>query len=196
MDAVTLKSGREAWIRPIAPGDGPALSAAYEQLSDETKYKRFLAVKPHLTGSDVRYLIDIDPERHVALVATTKDDPRDIIGVARFVIIPEDLETAEFAIVIGDPYQNDGLGSKLMERLAGEAQARGVKQFLGTMLADNVAAHRLTMSLAGELAHHRHLGPVDELVVDLDAPVPAVDLAAQPPAVDLAAQPPVVDLAA
>jgi GNAT superfamily N-acetyltransferase len=169
MDRVTLNSGREAWIRPIAPGDGPALRAAYDQLSDETKYKRFLAVKPHLTGSDLRYLINIDPERHVALVATTAGEPDNIIGVARFVIIADDPETAEFAIVIADPFQADGLGSALMARLAQEAQARGVKRFLGTMLADNVGVHKLTVSLAGELAHHRHMGPVDELVVDLAA---------------------------
>jgi GNAT superfamily N-acetyltransferase len=169
MDAVTLKSGRQVWIRPIAAGDGPALRAAYDQLSDETKYKRFLAVKPHLTGSDVRYLTQTDSSSHVALVATPPGAPDEILGVARFVIIPEDIETAEFAIVVGDPFQADRLGSALMTRLALEARARGVKRFLATMLADNVAAHRLTVSLAGELAQHRHLGPVDELVVELAA---------------------------
>src|SRR6266700_2870429 len=121
MDVVTLHSGRRVGIRPIAPDDGPALRAAYDQLSDETKYKRFLAAKPHLTGSDVRYLTNIDCERHVALVATPAANPGEILGVARFVIIPEDRETAEFAIVVGDPFQADGLGSALMERLAKEA---------------------------------------------------------------------------
>jgi GNAT superfamily N-acetyltransferase len=169
MEVATLRSGRDVRIRPIAPGDGPALTAAYDQLSDETKYKRFLAVKPHLTGSDVRYLTDLDSDRHVALVATPAGNRSEIIGVARFVILPEDPETAEFAIVVGDPFQADGLGSALMTRLAQEAQTRGVKRFLGTMLADNVAAHRLTVSLAGELAQQRHLGPVDELVVELAA---------------------------
>jgi hypothetical protein len=57
----------------------------------------------------------------------------------------------------------------MMERLAAAARQHGVIRFIGTMLADNVAAHKLTRSLAGELAHERHLGPVDELEVELAA---------------------------
>jgi GNAT superfamily N-acetyltransferase len=169
MDVVRLRSGREVEIRPIGPDDGAALRTAYARLSDETKYKRFLAAKPHLTGRDVRYLTQIDSDRHVALVATPAGRRDEILAVARFVILPEDPHTAEFAITVGDPFQGDGLGTALMERLARHATERGVRRFLATMLADNVAAHRLTRSLAGELAHARHLGPVDELVVDLAA---------------------------
>jgi RimJ/RimL family protein N-acetyltransferase len=169
VDAVTLTSGRRVEIRSIRPDDGPALRAAYDRLSDETKYKRFLAAKPHLTGSDIRYLTHTDCDHHVALVATPAEAPDQIVGVARFVVIPDDPQTAEFAITIGDPYQGEGLGRALMERLAKRATDLGVKRFLGTMLADNVAAHRLTRSLAGELAHHRSLGPVDELIVELAA---------------------------
>jgi GNAT superfamily N-acetyltransferase len=164
-----LHSGREVEIRPIAASDGPALQAAYDRLSDETKYKRFMAVKPHLSGSDVRYLTATDGDRHIAFVATPVGRPDVIVGVVRCVRLVQRPDTAEFAITIGDPYQGDGLGSAMMERLAAEARAHGVTRFIGTMLADNVAAHRLTRRLAGELAHQRHLGPVDELEVDLAA---------------------------
>jgi RimJ/RimL family protein N-acetyltransferase len=167
MDAVRLHDGTQVEIRPIAAGDGPALSAAYDRLSDETKYRRFMAVKPHLTGTDVRYLTRIDGSRHVALVATLAGRSDQIIAVARFVRLPNDPHTAEFAIVVGDPHQGKGLGSALMERLAATAVEQGVKRFIGTMLADNVPAHRLTNRLAGQLAHERHLGPVDELEVEL-----------------------------
>jgi RimJ/RimL family protein N-acetyltransferase len=169
MDVVSLHSGKKVEIRPLGAGDGPALRTAYDRLSDDTKYKRFLAAKPHLTGSDIRYLTHTDSDHHVALAATPAGKPDEIIGVARFVILPNDPRTAEFAITIGDPYQGDGLGSALMERLAKRATELGVKRFLATILADNVAAHRLTRALAGELAHQRHLGPVDELVVELAA---------------------------
>jgi GNAT superfamily N-acetyltransferase len=169
VDVVTLNSGRQVAIRPIAHGDGPALSAAYDRLSDETKYRRFMAVKPHLSGTDLRYLTNIDGARHVALLATEVDRPDEILGVARFVRLADDPETAEFAIVVGDPYQRDGMGAALMARLADAAVSCGVKRLLGTMLADNVAAHKLTRRLAGELAHERHFGPVDELEVELAA---------------------------
>jgi GNAT superfamily N-acetyltransferase len=167
MDVVALNSGREVEIRPIAIGDGPALIAAYEQLSDETKYKRFMAAKPHLSSRDVSYLTQIDGSNHIALVATTAGKSDEIVGVARFVRLPEDPSVAEFAIVVGDPFQSDGLGSALMKRLAFTAVAHGIKRLRGTMLADNVGAHKLTRRLAGELAQERRFGAVDELEVEL-----------------------------
>jgi GNAT superfamily N-acetyltransferase len=169
VETVRLKSGRTVAIRALACGDGPALNAAYERLSDETKYKRFMAAKPHLSRSDIAYLTRVDGNRHVALVATNPGDPDQIIGVARFVRLPEDPDAAEFAIVVGDPYQRDGLGSALMSRLAAAATDHGVKRLRGTMLADNIGAHKLTRRLAGELAHERRFGTVDELEVELPA---------------------------
>ena len=154
-------------IRPIEATDASALHQAYERLSDDTKYKRFMAAKPHLSRRDISYLTHIDGDNHVALVATPVGKPDQIIGVARFVRLPEDAHTAEFAIVIGDPYQGEGLGSELMSRLAEAATRHGIRRLRGTMLADNIGAHKLTRRLAGELAHERHFGTVDELEVEL-----------------------------
>jgi RimJ/RimL family protein N-acetyltransferase len=174
MDVVQLRSGRRVEIRPIRPGDGPALTASYEQLSEETKYRRFLAPKPHLSNRDVEYLTDIDGVDHCALVAVPVGlQPAEarptIVGVARYVRLPEDPDAAEFAIVVGDPFQSDGLGSAMMERLARGAVANGIKRLRGTMLADNVAAHRLTRRLAGPGAREHNLGIVDELEIRLAA---------------------------
>jgi acetyltransferase len=162
-----LKSGRTVLIRQIRPDDGPRLRMGYRALSPESQYQRFLALKPALTDSEVRYLVDVDGVNHYALVATTTSSPDWIIGVARFVRAADDPEAAEFAIVIGDPYQGEGLGSELLERLVDAAIERGISRFRATALADNVAIHKLVRRLAGRLAHERHFGPVDEIEVDL-----------------------------
>ncbi len=169
MDAIKLRSGREVAIRPIRPDDGERLKAAYRALSPKSKYQRFLAPKPRLTEMDTQYLVQVDGVDHVALVATSPERPDWIIGVARFVRLPEDPEVAEFAIVIGDPYQREGLGGKLLERLAEEARARGIRRFRATTLAENIPVHRLMQRVPGGLAQERHLGTVDELEVDLAA---------------------------
>jgi GNAT superfamily N-acetyltransferase len=141
----------------------------YRALSPQTRYQRFLALKPSLTESEVRYLVDVDGTDHYALVAVTTSSPDWIIAVARFVRTADDPEAAEFAIVVGDPYQGQGLGSELLERLADAAIERGILRFRATALADNVAIHKLVRRLAGRLAQERHLGPVDEIEVDLAA---------------------------
>jgi GNAT superfamily N-acetyltransferase len=174
MDLVQLRSGRRVAIRPIRPGDGPALRASYSQLSDETKYRRFLAPKPYLSSQDIAYLTNVDGADHVALIAVPVgpqrlDAPASIVAVARYVRLPEDPEAAEFAIVVGDPFQADGLGSALIERLATAAVANGIKRFRGTMLADNVAAHRLTRRVAGPAAREYRRGAIDELEISLAA---------------------------
>jgi RimJ/RimL family protein N-acetyltransferase len=166
MDIVRMHSGEEAIIRPISSGDGPALRAAYERLSPETRYQRFLAPKPHLSEAEVRYFVDVDGSNHLALVATLVTDPDRIIGVARLVRLPEHPQTAELAVLISDPFQGEGLATALLERLIAAAPERGIRRMRATMLADNQAAHRLVRGLAKPQTY-RQLGTIDETEVEL-----------------------------
>jgi RimJ/RimL family protein N-acetyltransferase len=172
MDAVRLPSGRAVTIRPIAPSDAAALKLAYERLSPQSKYRRFLAPKPHLTSSDTRYLVHVDGRDHVALVATPADDPAWILGVARFVRVPDDPELAELAIVVGDRFQQEGLATALVARLARRATELGITRFRGTMLSENQPADRLVKAAAARVVRERLLGPVKEIEIELPAPAP------------------------
>jgi RimJ/RimL family protein N-acetyltransferase len=179
METVLLRTGREVTIRPICASDGPALRAAYERLSERTRYQRFLAAKPRLSAEDVRYLTDVDGGDHYALVVTPTDRVDWILGVGRFVRHSDEPQAAEFAVLVGDPFQNEGIGTELIERLASAARARGIARFTATILADNRPAHRLIHRLAagglvprGEAATRpieRGLGAVREVVVELAA---------------------------
>jgi RimJ/RimL family protein N-acetyltransferase len=166
-----LKSGAVVAIRPIEPDDGERLAAAFARLSPDSRYRRFLSVKSRLSATETHYLIDaVDGRDHVALVATPARDPERILAVARFVRLPDDPDTAEFAIVVGDELQGQGLGTVLLQRLADEAVALGVRRFSALMLSDNVAAHRLVERLARRIPQWRRIGPaVDELEFELAA---------------------------
>lgn len=168
MDIVRLRSGTEVAVRPIRPDDGPRLRAAYDRLSPESRYRRFLAPKPHLSLSEVHYLVDADGANHLALVATLAEHPNRIVGVARFIRLPDEPRVAEFAVVIGDPWQGEGLASALLERLVRAATAGGIEVLRATMLADNVPAHRLMEHLQRPRTLHRH-GPIHELDINLAA---------------------------
>lgn len=164
-----LRSGREVAIRPIRAADAGPLEAAYERLSPESRYRRFLAAKPRLSAHEVRYLTEVDGSDHFALIATLVEDPEVLIGVGRFVRDEGDPTAAEFAIVVGDPYQGEGLGTELIRRLADAAIERGIDRFTATVLADNEAIHRLLHRLAGRFAEYRRSGAVEELTVELAA---------------------------
>jgi RimJ/RimL family protein N-acetyltransferase len=167
MDVISLRSGRTVAIRQIRSDDLTRLRAAHDRLSPESKYSRFLAAKPHLSLADARYLVEIDGWNHHALVATSVEGPEEILAVARFIRSPEDPRVAEFAIVVGDAFQREGLASALLDRLADAALAQGIQRFTATTLASNQAVHRLIRRLAGRLPRARRLGHLDEFEFEL-----------------------------
>ncbi len=175
VDLYRFSDGTPVEIRPIAAADATRLREAHLRLSPESRYRRFLAAKPELNEADAHYLVDIDGSDHYALVATAavQDDPNAIIAVARFVRAPDDPTAAEFAIVVGDAFQRQGLGGALLERLAAAASRRGVKRFLATMMSDNVAIFRLMAELSDGELQVVNKGEISEAEIELpQAPMP------------------------
>jgi RimJ/RimL family protein N-acetyltransferase len=175
MRSIKVRDGREYHVRPLRPDDDQRLSDAYDRLSPDSKYKRFLGAKPTLTRRDVEYLVDVDDRDHVALAAAPAGEPDLLIAVARFVRLEHDPAAAEFSIVVGDACQRAGLGSQLLELLAREALSLGIERFVATILAENIGAHRLVNGLSPVPPRWNSHGTVDEVVIDL---LPAAALAA------------------
>ena len=164
-----LDRGTRVVIRPIEPGDKERLVNGLRQLSEDSIRKRFLAGKPRFTQTELRYLTEIDGVNHIALVAVLADDPDQLVAVARCVRLPDRPQTAEMAIVVGDPFQGQGLGRELAQRLADAALEAGIRRFAATMLGDNEAARRLMRTFARRLEEGQISGGVREVVVDLAA---------------------------
>jgi RimJ/RimL family protein N-acetyltransferase len=138
-----LADGTQVLLRPIRADDKHRLDEAFHRLSPESQRLRFLAPKPRLTTADLRYLTEIDGGDHVAVVAVLAHRPHIIVGVGRFVRDAADPRGAEVAIVIGDPWQRQGLGRHMGDELADLAREHGIERFTAEMLPDNLAAHRL-----------------------------------------------------
>jgi acetyltransferase len=161
-----LPDGTLVVLRPIEAQDKSALHAAFLRLSPESARSRFLAPKSRLTAAELAYLTEIDHADHEAVVAVLAHEPRQIIGVGRFVRVAGDPEAAEAAIVIGDPWQGQGLGRHVGLVLADLARARGIRRLTASLLAENVAAHRLFVAISQRLRAEVR-GGVEELVAEL-----------------------------
>jgi len=59
------------------------------------------------------------------------------VGVARWARDADDPRSADFALLVVDGWQHQGLGSALLLRLAAIAAARGIERFVGFVLSDN-----------------------------------------------------------
>ena len=160
-----LRDGREVLVRPIRPADGQGLLEAFERLSPESRYRRFLAPMPTLGGAQLRYLTEVDHHDHEALLAI---DPqtRNGLGVARFVRSAEDPQVAEVAVAVADDWQGRGLGTTLLQDLARRAREEGIERFSASVLAENAAVIELIFKLGDAHVTARH-DAVVELLMDL-----------------------------
>jgi RimJ/RimL family protein N-acetyltransferase len=168
---MTLRSSAgfpEILLRRITPEDKEALVAGLGHLSERSVYQRFLAPKPRLNSSELRYLTEVDFVDHYALVAVLTRSPEIVVGVGRWVRSTESPTDAEIAIVVADDVQGRGVGTQLGRALAEAARARGIERFTASMLPSNQAAHRLFAKISSQLQTVHHQG-VDELVAPLTA---------------------------
>jgi RimJ/RimL family protein N-acetyltransferase len=160
-----LPTAMRVAIRPIEPGDRDAFAAAFERLSEESRYRRFLSPHDPLSEAELHYLTEVDHHDHEALVAVDPDTG-DGVGVARYVRDLQRSDSAEIAVAVADDWQGRGVGTELLHRLADRAREEGIARFTALVLADN----RPMMQLLGDLGEARVVdegqGAV-ELAVDL-----------------------------
>ncbi len=132
-----LADGTDITIRPIRPEDAALVKRFVHDLSDETKYFRFMNSVQELTEDMLARLTQIDYSREMALVAVTgKQDEETELGVARYAINP-DGKTCEFALVVADKITGKGLGQKLMVALFEAARGNGLEIIEGEVLSHN-----------------------------------------------------------
>lgn len=133
---LTLADGARVAYRPIRPDDAPALQTFHRELSERTRYLRFLGIVPTLSDERARRCTDLDGIRRFALVAHPPAAPGELVAVARYEGLP-DPRAAELAIVVADPWQHRGLGFALMQRLLAAARRRDIRVAHGVVTAEN-----------------------------------------------------------
>ena len=144
---LTLGDGTAVTIRPIRPEDEGIEQEFVRNLSDESRYYRFRETVRELSPRMLFHFTRVDYDRHLALIAVSERDRREIqIGVARYVA-GADRQRCEFAIVIADDWQRKGLGAGLMRALMAAARAAGIREMYGEVVASNHKMLRLAARL-------------------------------------------------
>ncbi len=132
-----LRDGTPVLLRPMKPEDEPLVSDFLGKCSEETIYFRYFKLIKKWTHEMLIRFTQNDYDRELGLMAIgLPPGPEVMMGVSRLVMAA-DRSTAEFAVIIADPWQGKGLGPKLVERITGIAREQGVKLLTGDVLAQN-----------------------------------------------------------
>jgi acetyltransferase len=134
---LTLKNGREVFLRPILPTDGYLILNLFNKLDSDSIYLRFLRPLKALPEDMLFQLTHINYNSDFALVAVIKEDGKDsIIAVARYGYQPEENVT-DFAIVVRDDWQHYGLGKSLLVKIFAIGKEKGIFCFVSIIDSTN-----------------------------------------------------------
>jgi RimJ/RimL family protein N-acetyltransferase len=140
---IALRDGRAVHVRAMRPADEAEILQAFERLSADARYMRFMHAVREPNVERVRKVLASFPESGLGIVATVPAaDGIDVVGTAIFVI-GSDPSTCEFAITIAADYGGAGLGRAVLAALVDAAKRRGLKEMEGFVLAANKPMLRL-----------------------------------------------------
>jgi len=125
---IALRDGSTARVRPVEPGDEPALREFLNGLSEDSRWLRFFSLGVDLDRAAARAAA---PGGYALIVLS---DDR---VVAHAVYEIERPGRAEVAFAVADEMQGRGLATVLLAHLAQEASARGIREFVATVLPEN-----------------------------------------------------------
>jgi acetyltransferase len=155
-----LRNGAPITIRPIRPEDEPTMVKFHGTLSEETvhfRYFGFSKLELRVAHERLTRICFNDYDREIALVAIrqapeTKED--EIIGVGRLIKL-HGVNEAEFAIVISDRFQRQGLGTQLLQLLVDIGREEGAECIFGQILPENYGMQRISKKVGFTVSFDR-----------------------------------------
>jgi acetyltransferase len=152
----TLKNGQTVTIRPIRPEDEPLMVRFHQTLSERSVYLRYfnaLKLSQRIAHDRLMRICFIDYDREMALVAVQTDPAtgaQEILGVGRLSRL-HGINEAEYAVLVGDQWQRQGLGTELLRRMLEIARQEKIARVVGSFLEENYEMQSVSKKLGMKL---------------------------------------------
>jgi RimJ/RimL family protein N-acetyltransferase len=146
---LVLRDGRDVTLRAVTEADAPDLRRAFDRLSPESRYSRFLHHKKNLDMAALARGVHPTAGQGFVLVATVPQAGGiDIVGAAQYLrASPDDASTCEFAITVAEGWRGSGLARHLLSGLLQPARDDHYRAMVGLVLADNLPMLALARKL-------------------------------------------------
>ncbi|MEN6475567.1 MAG: GNAT family N-acetyltransferase [Syntrophaceae bacterium] len=142
----STRTGLPLFLRPVKISDEELIKSFLYSLSDKSIYTRYFAnmmLMPHNIHDILQKYVVIDYSKEMLMLAIIeRQGVEEIAGFGQY-IIEADTHTAKAAFLVGDAWQNRGVGSVLLEHLTEIAKKEGLLGFSAMVLAENTPMLRL-----------------------------------------------------
>jgi acetyltransferase len=171
VSAWELRNGVRISIRPIRPEDEPLMIKFHGSLSEDSVYSRyfgFLKLEQRTTHERLTRICFNDYDREMAIVGirrSSESQAEEIIGIGRLIKV-HGANEAEFAILVSDECQGQGLGTHFLKLLIEIGRKEGIEMIFGHILPANYTMQRVCKNL-GFNVHYDSFAEVMKAVIKL-----------------------------
>ena len=164
----TMPNGEEVMIRPIRPEDEPLMVGFNQTLSPDSIYLRYfhpISAAQLTSHEPLTRLCFIDYDREMNLVAerSKTDGTHEIIALGQLTKLHGSRD-AEFAILISDDYQRQGLGTELLTRLVEFGRQENLEHIVAEILPENEGMKRVSTRLGFTMHMNRTEGVIEAML--------------------------------
>jgi len=132
-----LHDGTQILFRPIHPTDERDMRDLFYELSEQSKFYRFMGHLKRVSRSQIEDFVYIDHRSEVTIVGVLKEaHGEDIIAVGSYYLDPK-TNKAEVAFTVTDHWQRHGIGTFMLKHLSRIARRNGIGGFTAEVLAEN-----------------------------------------------------------
>jgi len=153
-----MPNGQSVIIRPIRPEDEPLMIQFHKTLSEQSLYFRYfhlMSLNSRIAHERLTRICFIDYDREMALVVESENPEtleKEILGVGRLTK-QHGINEGEFALLISDAHQHQGLGTMLLEKLVQVGRDEKLAAIKAEMLKENGPMQRVSEKVGFQLQH-------------------------------------------
>jgi acetyltransferase len=172
------RNGTPLTLRPIRPEDEPLMVNFHEALSEQSVYNRYfspLQLPQRIAHERLTRICFNDYDREIALVVdhhAAGNRHHEILGVGRLSKI-SGTKDCEFALLVRDQWQNQGLGGQLLKSLIQIGRNEKLDRIQGIILSENRAMQHVCRKAGFQIHFDKEAGEFSA-VLELAHSIPAL----------------------
>ncbi len=158
----TARDGQPFVMRPIRPEDEPKVVEFHQHLSEQSIYLRYFRsfrLSQRVQHERLTRICFVDYDRDMALVAERKNPEsgeKEIVAVGRL-SRTNFANEAEFAMLVRDEFQGQGIGTMMLSRLLEIGRAEGLSRVTAYIMNENLGMRTVCKKLGFKFAREAEL---------------------------------------